>query len=161
MRKPSYKTSEFWFTLVSFIISGLFLFGVIQEPDTKDELTDIFTHVTESVILLGGQAIVLSRYIRKRKEEKIEYEKTKQKEQDNLKKELEDYVGVDKKLEVININKAGIGELIQLPHIGPAIAQKIIEYRIENGKFKEPEDLIKVNGVGIIIFEDIKKYIIV
>lgn len=161
MRKPSYKTSEFWYTLVSFIMSGLFLFGVIGESETKDDLTDVFTHVVESVILLGGQAFVLARYIKKRKEEKIEEEKTKQKEQDNLKKELEDYVGVDKKLEVININKAGIGELIQLPHIGPAIAQKIIEYRIENGKFKEPKDLIKVNGVGDIIFKEIKKYIIV
>ena len=161
MRKPGYKTSEFWFTLVSFIFSGLFLFGVIDSPDTKDDLTDVFTHVTESVILLGGQALVLARYIKKRKEQKIEEEKTKQKEQDNLKKELEDYVGVDKKLEVININKAGIGELIQLPHIGPAIAQKIVEYRIENGKFKEPEDLINVSGVGDIVFEDIKKYIIV
>ena len=161
MRKPSYKTSEFWYTLVSFIMSGLFLFGVIGEPETKDDLTNVFTHVVESVILLGGQAFVLAKYIRKRKEEKIEYEQTKQKEQENLKKELEDYVGVDKKLEVININKAGIGELIQLPHIGPAIAQKIVEYRIENGKFKEPEDLIKVSGVGDTGFKDTKKYIIV
>ena len=161
MRKPSYKTSEFWFTLVSFIMSGLFLFGVIQEPDTKDELTDIFTHVTESVILLGGQAFVLAKYIKKRKEEKIEEEKTKQKEQENLKKELEDYVGVDKKLEVININTSGIGELIQLPRIGPATAQKIVEYRIENGKFKNTEDIIKVSGIGDYIFQDIKKYIIV
>lgn len=161
MRKPSYKTSEFWYTLVSFIMSGLFLFGVIGESETKDDLTDVFTHVVESVILLGGQAFVLARYIKKRKEEKIEEEKTKQKEQENLKKELEDYVGVDKKLEVININTAGIGELIQLPRIGPATAQKIIEYRIENGKFKNIEDLIKVSGVGDYIFQDIKKYIIV
>ena len=36
--KKSYQTSEFWFTLVSFLISGLFLIGVITEPDTKDDL---------------------------------------------------------------------------------------------------------------------------
>ena len=48
MRTPGYKTSEFWFTLVSFIVSGLFLFGIITEPDTKDQLIDVFTHVTES-----------------------------------------------------------------------------------------------------------------
>ena len=46
MRKPGYKTSEFWFTLVSFIFSGLFLFGVIDNPDTKDDLTDVYNSRT-------------------------------------------------------------------------------------------------------------------
>lgn len=160
MRKPGYKTSEFWFTLVSFIMSGLFLVGVIGEPETKDQLTDVFTHVTESVILLGGQAMVLSRYIRKRKEEKIEYEKSKQQEQENLRKELEEYVGVDKKIEHVNINNASLGELIQLPHIGPSIAQKIIEYRIEQ-KFSNIQELKRVNGIGELIFNDIQKYLVI
>lgn len=158
MRKPSYKTSEFWFTLVSFIMSGLFLFGVIKEPDTKDELTDIFTHVTESVILLGGQALVLSRYIRKRKEEKIEEEKTKQKEADLTRKELEDYVGVDKKHTLININTATLPELIQLPHIGTVLADKIIEYR-KNNTFNDITEISNVKGIGDYIFIDIKNHI--
>ena len=37
MKIKGYQTSEFWFTLVSFIISGLFLGGVILEADTKDD----------------------------------------------------------------------------------------------------------------------------
>lgn len=160
MRKPGYKTSEFWFTLVSFIMSGLFLFGVIGEPETKDQLTDIFTHVTESVILLGGQAVVLSRYIKKRKEERIEYEKSKQQEQENLRKELEEYVGVDKKIESVNINTASLGELIQLPHVGPAIAQKIIEYRIEQ-RFVSIQELKRINGIGELIFKDIEQYVVI
>jgi competence ComEA-like helix-hairpin-helix protein len=159
MRKPGYKTSEFWFTVVSFVFSGLFLLGVIKEPDTKDDLIDTFTHVTESVILLAGQAMVLARYIRKRKEEKIEYEKTKQKEQDNIRKELEDYVGVDKTYSKININRASIGELIQLPHIGPVIAEKIIQYREQHGEFTYSIDLMKINGIGESVFKDIDKYI--
>ena len=38
MIKPGYKTSEFWFTLVSFIFSGLYLLGVITDSNQKEEL---------------------------------------------------------------------------------------------------------------------------
>ena len=160
MRKPGYKTSEFWLTLISFIFSGLFLFGVIKEPDTKDELIDVFGHVTESVILLGGQAIVLARYIRKRKEEKIEYERTKQKEADIINKDLENYIGVDRTIERVNINKASIGELIQLPHIGPVTANSIISHRTEQGKFTKLEEIKQVSGIGESIYLTIEPYIV-
>ncbi len=160
MRTPGYKTSEFWFTLVSFVVSGLFLFGVITEPDTKDQLIDVFTHVTESVLLLGGQGILLYRYLGKRKQEKIEYEKTKQKEADNNRKELEDYVGIDKTYKEININTATLTELIQLPHIGPKLAENIIDYRNSAGKFRDKVELIAVKDLDYSMYEDIKPYII-
>ena len=48
----------------------------------------------------------------------------------------------------ININKAGIDELVQLNGIGPSYAAKIVEYRKANGPFKTPEDLMKVPGIG-------------
>ena len=67
MRTKGYQTSEFWFTLVSFIISGLFIFGVITEADTKDDLISVSTHVVESIILIGGQFALFSRYRAKRK----------------------------------------------------------------------------------------------
>lgn len=157
--KKNYQTSEFWFTLVSFIISGLFLGGVISEADTKDDLINAVTHGVESVILIGGQFMVLSKYLKKRKEEKVEYEKRKQQEQENLRKELEDYVGVDRTLEKVNINTATLGELIQLPHIGPSIAQKIIDYREDHYGFKNSSEIISVNGIGEAIFHDIERYI--
>lgn len=157
--KKNYQTSEFWFTLVSFVISGLFLGGVISEADTKDDLINAVTHGVESVILIGGQFMVLSRYLKKRKEEKIEYEKRKQQEQENLRKELEDYVGVDRKLEKVNINTATLGELIQLPHIGPSIAQKIINYKKEYDGFKSVREIMLVSGIGDAIFQDIERYI--
>lgn len=160
MRKPGYKTSEFWFTLVSFIISGLFLFGVITEADTKDELISVVTHAVESIILIGGQVVVLHRYIKKREQEKIAYEETKQKELDTIKTELEDYVGVDKVITKININYASLGELIQLPHIGPSTAQHIIEYR-KAQKFNDISDIRNVVGIGMVTYQDIEKFIVV
>lgn len=159
MYKPAYKTSEFWFTLVSFIMSGLFLSGVISEPETKDRLTEVFTHVVESVILLGGQVILFSKYIQKRHEQKIAYEQNKRKEYEELQQELEDYVGVDKNHSTVNINTATIAEIIQLPHIGPVTAKNIIEYRKQH-KFSSINELTKINGISKTVLKNIKPYII-
>lgn len=155
--KPNYKTSEFWFTLVSFIISGLFLAGVITDNDQKDELIEIIAHALESVFLISGQIVILYRYINSRNRQKIEYEKRKSKEDEELEKELEDYIGIDK--EIININTASVGELIKLPNIGPATAKKIVRYRKENGDFKDTKQIIKINGVGKSTYLKIKENI--
>lgn len=61
----------------------------------------------------------------------------------------------------ININTATLEELQTLPRIGPAIAQRIIDYRKEHGPFKRIEDLLKVQGIGERVFEQIKDRITV
>jgi hypothetical protein len=63
MVKPGYKTSEFWFTMVSFVFSGLYLVGLIGEVDQKDELIQNVTHGVESCILIGGQLLILYKYV--------------------------------------------------------------------------------------------------
>lgn len=56
----------------------------------------------------------------------------------------------------VNINTANQSELDSLPGIGPSIAQKIIDYREENGNFKNIEELQNVKGIGDTKYEEIK-----
>jgi uncharacterized membrane protein YfhO len=72
--KPGYRTSEFWFTLVSFIFSGLYLTGILTENDQKDELITIVSHAVESCILIGGQLIILYKYVNGRTKIKQKFE---------------------------------------------------------------------------------------
>jgi competence protein ComEA len=51
-------------------------------------------------------------------------------------------------VEVININTADAWELERLPGIGPAIAERIVEYRTEHGPFQELDDLSRVSGIS-------------
>ena len=50
--------------------------------------------------------------------------------------------------EPVNINTAGLDELQRLTGIGPALAQRIIDYREEHGPFQSVEDLLEVKGIG-------------
>ena len=68
MVKPGYRTSEFWFTLVSFLFSGLYLLGLIGDNSQKEDLIRDVSHGVESVILIGGQLAILYKYINSRKE---------------------------------------------------------------------------------------------
>ena len=63
--------------------------------------------------------------------------------------------------ELVNINTASLEELDTLPGIGPTTAQKIIDYREENGPFATIEDIVNVSGIGAATYEDIKDLITV
>lgn len=61
----------------------------------------------------------------------------------------------------ININTANLTQLQKITGVGPAIAQRIIDYRNENGDFQSIEDIINVKGIGEITFEKMKDQIVV
>ncbi len=58
--------------------------------------------------------------------------------------------------DLTDLNKADKIELDALPGIGPALAQRIIEYREEHGAFSCPEDLKNVKGIGDALFEKLR-----
>ena len=68
---------------------------------------------------------------------------------------------VETTTELININTASIAELDTLPGIGPTTAQKIIDYRTQNGPFTSTEELINVSGIGPASYERFKDLITV
>jgi len=61
----------------------------------------------------------------------------------------------------ININTAPASELESLPRIGPKVAQRIVDFRTKNGNFKKIEEIMKVQGIGEKIYEQIKDLITV
>ena len=61
----------------------------------------------------------------------------------------------------VNINTATASELETLPRVGPKVAQRIIDFRTKNGNFKKVEEIMKVQGIGEKVFEDIKDLITV
>jgi len=63
--------------------------------------------------------------------------------------------------ELININTADLAALDTLPGIGPAIAQRIIDYRTSNGPFDVIESIMNVSGITQATFDDIKDLITV
>lgn len=61
---------------------------------------------------------------------------------------------------VVNVNSADAGQLALLPHVGPATAQRIVDYREKNGPFHAAEDLLLVRGIGDRTFDLIKPYVV-
>ena len=62
---------------------------------------------------------------------------------------------------LVNVNSATASELEELPGIGEVIAQRIVDYRTENGPFATVDELVDVSGIGDAILESIRELVTV
>lgn len=61
----------------------------------------------------------------------------------------------------LNINTASARELEELPGVGKVIAERIVAYREQYGRFRRPEELLMVNGVSDKKFRELQAMIVV
>ena len=59
----------------------------------------------------------------------------------------------------VNINTAAVEELALLPRVGSVVAERIVEFRDQNGRFKRPDELLLVSGIGDRTFDLIEPYV--
>ena len=63
---------------------------------------------------------------------------------------------LENELFLININTATAQELEALDKIGETLAQRIVEYREQNGPFVSVDDLTRVEGIGQDALEQLR-----
>ena len=61
-------------------------------------------------------------------------------------------------MQSVRINSAGVSELQQLPGIGPALAQRIVDTR-SRGRFASADDLLRVPGIGKAKLAKLRNYV--
>jgi len=59
----------------------------------------------------------------------------------------------------VDLNAATVDQLTTIPGIGRVTAERIVQWREQNGPFRRPEDLMKVKGIGDKSFDKLRPYI--
>jgi competence protein ComEA len=61
----------------------------------------------------------------------------------------------------VDVNKASVEQLTEIPGIGASLATRIVEFREEHGPFKRVDELLKVRGIGEKSLEKIRPHVTV
>ena len=61
----------------------------------------------------------------------------------------------------IDLNRATVQELEQLPGIGPGTAEAVVRFRERSGAFERVEDLLAIHGISKAKFEKLRPYVTV
>lgn len=137
------------------LISGARIQDAIDEAGGLTKEANL-TQVNLAYVLKDGQKIYIPRKTEVKEVEKITtFENEEKVIIDEGEEENKNLSGK------ININTANAVQLQTLNGIGEETAQKIINYRNANGKFKKIEDLKNVSGIGEAKYNNIKEYICV
>ncbi len=59
----------------------------------------------------------------------------------------------------VDVNTATVDDLVKVPGIGDALAQRIVEFRTKNGPFERVDDLLKVRGIGEKSLEKLRPHL--
>ncbi|MER3417248.1 MAG: hypothetical protein C4297_13720 [Gemmataceae bacterium] len=59
----------------------------------------------------------------------------------------------------LDVNLAGVEELVQVPGIGPVLAHRIVEERERNGPYRSVDDLTRVRGIKGKTLEKLRPYV--
>ena len=62
---------------------------------------------------------------------------------------------------LVNLNTADLAALETLPRVGPALAQRILDWREANGSFQSADQLLGVSGIGSKTFEQLQNLVTV
>ncbi len=61
--------------------------------------------------------------------------------------------------QLVRLNEADAATFETLPHIGPALATRIVDWRTANGGFRSVDQLLEVSGIGQKTFDDIRELV--